>query len=102
MKQPITDKAEVSIDFPDKYYVGAFGRGATFDVIADDDGIHLHLDRSGQERRRVGLHIHYPLLAEILVATAEAIRQVGALGQEDTERMGEAARLLAAAVAPRR
>ena len=36
MKHPITDKAQVSIDFPDKFYVGSFGRNSSLDVTADD------------------------------------------------------------------
>jgi hypothetical protein len=73
MSTPITDKAEVSIDFPDKFYVGSFGRGSRFDVTADAEGVHIHLDRTGEEKRHVGFHVHYPLLADILRAMAEAV-----------------------------
>ena len=97
MKQPIMDKAEVSIDFPDKFYVGAFGRGSTFDVAADSAGIHLHLERGGDERRRFGFHLHYPLLAEILTAAAEALRDAQGVTADDAARMQAAATALAQA-----
>lgn len=32
---PIADKAEVSVDFPDKAYMGSFGRHSQFDAYAD-------------------------------------------------------------------
>lgn len=73
MSTPITDKAEVSIDFPDKFYVGSFGRGSRYDVTADAEGIHLHLDRQGGEKRHVGFHIHYVLLADILESMGDAV-----------------------------
>lgn len=76
MSTPITDKAEVSIDFPDKFYVGSFGRGSRYDVTADAEGVHIHLDREGEEKRHVGFHLHYPLLADILQAMAEAVAKV--------------------------
>mgnify|MGYP000940187125 CR=1 FL=1 len=74
--KPITDKAEVSIDFPDKFYMGSFGRGSRYDITADREGIHLHLDRHGGEKRHVGFHIHYYLLADMLGAMADAIAKV--------------------------
>lgn len=95
MKQPILDKAEVSIDFPEKFYVGTFGRGASFDVAADAQGIHLHLDRPGADHRRIGFHVHYPLLADILAATAEAIEAGRCVSSEDAARVRAAALRLA-------
>jgi hypothetical protein len=32
---PISDKAEVFVDFPDKAYIGSFGRHSQFDAYAD-------------------------------------------------------------------
>ena len=43
--------SQVSIDFPHKFYMGSFGRESRFDVTADEDGVHIHLDRVGEERR---------------------------------------------------
>ena len=55
MSTPITDKADISIGFPDKFYMGSFGRGSRFDLTADKEGIHLHRERSeGEKGRRRG------------------------------------------------
>ncbi len=97
MSNPITDKAEVSIDFPDKFYMGSFGRESRFDVTADKDGMHLHLDRAGEEKRHVGFHIHYYLLEDILGSLADALGQVDGLDAAHKQRLAEAAKRLAAA-----
>jgi hypothetical protein len=62
----ITDKAEVSIDFPDKVYMGSFGRESSFDVKVEADEVLLHIVRKGEARRQVAVHLHYYLLADIL------------------------------------
>lgn len=64
--KPVTDRAEVSIDFPDKAYMGSFGRDAEFDVRPEDDGVVLKLLQRGDQRREVSVHIHYYLLADII------------------------------------
>ena len=51
--KPITDKAEVSIDFPDKTYVGSFTRHSGFEAEADAEGVALKLVRAGEDRRVV-------------------------------------------------
>jgi hypothetical protein len=96
MSSPITDKAEVSIDFPEKFYVGSFGRESRFQVTADKDGIHLHLDRAGSEKRHVGFHIHFYLLEDIIAELGEAIGRVDGLDPQHKERLREAAAKLAA------
>ena len=65
--KPITDKAEVSIDFPDKVYMGSFGKTSGFEVKADPDEVMLKLLRTGEQRREFSLHLHYYLLADIIV-----------------------------------
>jgi hypothetical protein len=62
----IVDRAEVSIDFPDKTYMGAFGRESSFDVKAEPDELLLRILRPGAERREVAFHLHYYLLGDIL------------------------------------
>jgi hypothetical protein len=62
----ITDKAEVSIDFPDKVYMGSFGRESSFDVKVEAEEVLLHIVRRGEARRQVAVHLHYYLLADIL------------------------------------
>jgi len=51
---PISDKAEVSVDFPDKAYIGSFGRHSQFDAYADDDGVAVRLVRRLQKRAKRG------------------------------------------------
>jgi hypothetical protein len=91
MSTPITDKAEVSIDFPDKFYVGSFGRGSRFDLTADREGVHLHLERTEGEKRRVGFHIHYYLLADLLEAAAIAVADMKDIEPHQLARLKEAA-----------
>jgi hypothetical protein len=45
---PIIDKAEVSVDFPDKAYIGSFGRHSQFDAYADVDSVAVRLVRPGR------------------------------------------------------
>ena len=96
--KPLTDKASVSIDFPDKVYMGSFSRESGFDVHADADEILLKLVRPGEERREVSIHLHYYLLADILRATAEALADGPPLDESHTESLQEAASSLSAAV----
>src|SRR5215469_1769304 len=91
MSTPITDKAEVSIDFPEKFYMGSFGRGSRFDLSADKEGVHLHLERSAGEKRRVGFHVHYYLLADLLEAAATAVADVKDIEPHQLSRLTEAA-----------
>lgn len=71
--KPISDRAEVSIDFPDKFYHGTFNRESRYDVSADAEGVHIHLTREGEQKRHVGFHLHYLLLADILSAAADGM-----------------------------
>jgi hypothetical protein len=48
---PISDKAEVSVDFPDKAYIGSFTRHSQFDAYADDDSVAIRLVRPGESAR---------------------------------------------------
>ena len=66
MTKPITDRAEVGIDFPDKTFWGSFGRDSRYDVGVDQDGAHIALNRARGEKRSVGFHIHHFLLADII------------------------------------
>jgi hypothetical protein len=61
---PIRDKAEVSVDFPDKAYIGSFGRHSQFDAYADADSVAIRLVRPGEDRRKAVVHLHHGLLAE--------------------------------------
>ena len=98
MKKPITDRAEVSVDFPDKAYYGSFGRHSSFDVRADEHGLHIDLDRGSGEKRHVGFHIHYSLLADIIDAAGDALAKANTMDDVQRSAMGEAAEKLAKAV----
>ena len=63
---PISDKAEVAIDFPDKAYMGGFGRDCSFDARADGDGVMIRLVRTSGEKREAEVHLHHFLFAGIL------------------------------------
>lgn len=97
MPKPIADKAEVSIDFPDKFYMGTFARESRFDVTADAEGVHLWIERLGDNRRKVGLHLHYYLLAGILDAMADAVEADVEIGKTQRRHLSSAAGRLEAA-----
>lgn len=69
----ITDKAEVSVDFPDKVYMGSFGKESSFDVKVGPDEVLVRIVRSGDERREVAVHLHYFLLADILAEIGQGL-----------------------------
>ena len=102
MSKPITDKAEVSIDFPEKFYMGSFGRGSRFDVTADDEGVHLKMEHTVGEKRRVGFHVHYILLADLLTAIGEALSHNGSLDQERREALQDATQVITRSLKRRR
>lgn len=99
--KPITDKAEVSIDFPDKAYMGAFGRDSGFDVRAQDDDVALRLVRSGEQKRVVELHIHYYLLADVLSEMAASISAREPIDEAHRKPLVKAVKALQAALARR-
>ena len=72
--EPITDKAEVSIDFPDKFFTGSFGRDARFEAVSENDGLFIKLARDGEDKRAVGIHLHHYLLADILAEWADSLK----------------------------
>ena len=85
--QPIADKAEISLDFPDKTYIGAFGRDSRFGVSADRDGLLLKLVHGGEQRRVFELHLHPRLLADILAELAEHLHQHPIVDEETKQRL---------------
>ena len=96
--KPVVDKAEVSIDFPDKFYVGSFGRRSGFEVKATEDEVLLKLLRPGEERREVTMHLHYYLLADILAEMAKALSKTPPLDQAHSEPLQEGAEALVKAL----
>jgi hypothetical protein len=68
MTKPIPDRAEVALEYPDKFYSGTFERSSRFDASVDATGVLLVLERQGSEdvRKSVHIHINYGLLADII------------------------------------
>jgi len=94
MTKPITDKAEIALEYPDKLYVGTFERSSRFEAHVDETGISLTLERPGAEdvRKSVHLHIHFGLFADIL---RELAATVGRLPKDDVLHREQLARAVA-------
>ncbi|MCW5702545.1 MAG: hypothetical protein KIT82_08165 [Bradyrhizobium sp.] len=78
MMKPILDRAEVALEYPDKFYSGTFERSSRFEAAFDKVGMGLVLERPGDAdvKKSVHLHVNYGLLADIfgqLAATAGRI-----------------------------
>ena len=100
--KPVIDKAEVSIDFPEKFYMGSFGRRAGFEVQASEEEVLIKLLRTGEQRREVTMHLHYYLLADILSEMAEALSEMPPLDEAHREALQDSAKALAAALKRKR
>jgi hypothetical protein len=104
MTRPIPDKAEVALEYPDKFYVGTFDRSSRFEAHLDAAGLALTLERLGDEsvRKSFHIHLHYDLLAQILRDLAATVT---AMKVDDTAHrvaLAEAAKALAAALVRKR
>jgi hypothetical protein len=101
VSKPIPDKAEVALEYPDKFYVGTFERSSRFEAHIDEAGVALTLEKPGADdvRKSVHLHIHFALLAGIL---RELAASVGKLPPDDVlhrEQLTDAVAALHAALA---
>jgi hypothetical protein len=96
MSKPITSKAEVALEYPDKLYIGTFGHNARFDAHLDDTGISLTLDLPGEddERKSVHMHFQYALFAEILNELATSIEAFPRSDVAHRQAMREGAKAL--------
>jgi hypothetical protein len=94
----ISDKAEVSVDFPDKTYMGSFGREASFDVKVEAEEVMLRLVRTGEERREITVHLHYYLLADMLKEIGQGLMAHDLLDESHREAMRGGVAALAAAL----
>jgi hypothetical protein len=72
-KHPVPDKAEVAIDFPEKFYMGSFARDCQFEARAEANGVFVRLQKGGAHKKSVELHLHYDLFAEILTDFADTL-----------------------------
>ena len=95
---PIIDKAEVGIDFPDKYHSGGFGRDCSFEARAEDDGVLIRLVRAGSDKRVIAIHLHHYLLAGILEEPAHSLDEREPIDTSHREPLLAAARSLTAAL----
>src|ERR1051326_8408933 len=95
---PIADKAEIAVDFPEKCYMGEFGRNSDFDAGIEADGIRIRLRRTAGEKRAVEVHLHYLLFADILDEVSLALTAGAPIDRPHGERLLDAVRVLATAL----
>lgn len=98
----IADKAEVSIDFADKTYMGAFGRESAFDIKVGPDDVLLRVVRAGAEKREFAMHLHYHLLADILAEIAVGLMDQPGIEEARLEALRTATDALAKSLKKRR
>jgi hypothetical protein len=101
MTKPIPDKAEVVLEYPDKFYSGTFERSSRFDAHVDASGISILLDRPGdaETRKSIHMHIHYALFADILRDLAKTMSALPAGDVVHRECLRDAAKALYEALA---
>ena len=98
----ISDRAEVSVDFPNKAYMGAFGRESSFEVKVEPDEVMLRILRTGEERREISVHLHYFLLADILAQLGQGLVRHDFLDQAHLDKLREGADALVQALKDRK
>ena len=100
MSKPIPDKAEIALEYPDKFYVGTFEHSSRFEAHLDSTGITLVLERPGSEdvRKSVHMHISFGLLAGILREMAASVGQIPQDDMLHRKQLGDAIGQLHAAL----
>jgi len=78
MTKPVSDKAEIALEYPDKLYVGTFERSSRFEAHFDQAGIALLLERPGTEevRKSIHMHLNFGLFADILRELATTVGRI--------------------------
>jgi hypothetical protein len=78
MTRPIADKAEIALEYPDKLYIGTFGRSSRFEAHLDPTGIALTLEHPGVEdvRKSIHMHLNFGLFADILGELASTVSRI--------------------------
>jgi hypothetical protein len=91
MTQPVPDKAEIALEYPDKFYIGTFEHTSRFEAHLDPTGFALVLERPGAEdvRKSIHMHIGFGLLAGIL---GELAASVGRIPEQDLLHRDQLAR----------
>jgi hypothetical protein len=103
MTKPIPDKAEVALEYPDKFYIGTFERSARFEAHLDVTGIALVLERTGDAdaRKSVHMHVNYALFAEILDDLAASVEALPMADHQHRAALAEAAKRFYMALMPK-
>jgi hypothetical protein len=93
MTRPIPDKAEIALEYPDKFYVGTFEHSSRFEAHLDSNGIALTLERPGSDdvRKSVHMHIHFGLFADILRELASSVARLPADDVAHRDQLAQAA-----------
>ena len=96
MTKPITDRAEVALEYPDKLYIGTFEHSSRFDAHLDETGISLSLYRTGEvdQRKSIRMHFHYALFAEILRDLARTVSVLPPADVQHREALRDGAKAL--------
>ncbi|HXW27533.1 MAG TPA: hypothetical protein VEK73_22490 [Xanthobacteraceae bacterium] len=104
MTRPIPDKAEVALEYPDKFYVGTFDRTSRFDAHLDATGLSLTLERLGDEsvRKSIHMHLNYDLFAQILQDLAATVAAMNPDDLAHRAALSKASRALVRALAGNR
>ena len=98
--RPVTDRAEVAIDFPEKAYMGGFGHTASFAARAAADGVELKLCHAGGPKRSVEMHLHWYLFADVLDEIAASLEgRAGLVDEAHRAVLAEAVQRLATVLA---
>ncbi|MGA7807529.1 hypothetical protein [Bradyrhizobium sp.] len=94
MSKPVPDKAEIALEYPDKFYVGTFEHSSRFEAHLDPAGLTLVLERPGDEdvRKSVHMHVSFGLLAGIL---RELAASVGGIPKDDITHRNQLAEAVA-------
>jgi len=96
MTKPITDRAEVALEYPDKLYIGTFEHSSRFDAHLDETGISLSLYRTGEvdQRKSIRMHFHYALFVEILRDLARTVSVLPPADVQHREALRDGAKAL--------
>lgn len=98
MTRPMTGKADVVLEYPDKFYMGTFDHNDRFDARFEPNKVSLTLQRTGESGlcRSVRIHLQPRAFADLLGGLAVSGTM---LSDADREALHSAARALYRAVA---
>jgi len=88
--KPVSDEAQIALDFPDKVYMGSFSRNSRYAVAVENGGLYLKLAKTVEPKRSFDVHLHHYLLVDILRDWAKAIRDDETLTDHDRNDLREA------------